>query len=143
MKLNEYFGIFESPFNLVEMINIESGKLAISSAPLLTKCSECPEASGLVAECDNCEINDSNLLAIRTGDGDGVYPVFQEWSANAVAVWFDNEYSLAHRAWSSPERGPAVEARLDSNIENMMDLEVFWAGTISASGPMNSSGNKP
>jgi hypothetical protein len=73
------------------------------------------------------------LMTFRTGDGDGVYPIFKDLDSQAfLAILFDQSYTSQYLSWASGESGTDFP-RTDFPIEELMqndDLEVRYAGRI-------------
>lgn len=97
MKLREFLGGFRRPFNLIEFLNIESGYLGISGVQFKPQCQDCDFELAPHITCSKCGLAPKTFVSLRAGDGDAVYPVFQEWNNKGGAVWFYEDYALKDR----------------------------------------------
>lgn len=133
MKLQNFFGNIDSDFRLKELINIETATVGISGAPFIPKCDDCSEIEDVFFDCRNCGKTKENFAQIRSGAGDGVYPVFQNMSVTAVAVLFDlnTAFAFQHRDWALG--APTPDLNLKSYCGDLFENEIWYLGKMDVS----------
>lgn len=132
MKLRNFLENIDFDFQLAQLLNIESATLGISGARFTPKCNSCSDVEEIFFDCKACGITKRTFAQVRSGSGDGIYPVFQSMHGLGAAVLFDHESSFAaqHREWAFG--GPSPETELALNARDILDNEIYFLGNIQA-----------
>jgi hypothetical protein len=130
VKLRDFLESVDLDFQFAELLNIETATLGISGARFTPKCVSCSEFEDIFFECKDCGITKVTFAQVRSGSGDGIYPVFQSMRGLGAAVLFDEGSSYAATQLGWAYGGPSHEVALESNVQDMLDHEIFYLGSI-------------
>jgi hypothetical protein len=132
MKLRDFLASIDFNFQFAQLLNIETATLGISGARFTPKCKSCSDTEDVFFDCKDCGITRSTFAQVRSGSGDGIYPVFQSMNGLGSAVLFDQEssFSASHRDWAFG--GPSPEVELSLNAQDILENEIYFLGSIKA-----------
>jgi len=126
MSMDYFENLYLEDMRLHEFINVGSSEISIS-----TTIEE--DIDGISTPLESALVE---LMTFRTGDGDGVYPIFRDLVTHDVlAVLFDTSYTSQYMSWAA--NGPRADfPRTDFPIEEILQKEglvVRSAGAINLS----------
>jgi hypothetical protein len=129
-KLGDFLAAVDFDFNLVQLLNIETATLGVSGVRFSPKCDECRTIEDVFFDCEVCEKTTQSFAQIRSGGGDGVYPVFQCMRGLGVAVLFDSrsDFVELHREWALG--GEPIDPSLIPHLGDLLKANVFCVGTL-------------
>jgi hypothetical protein len=135
LTLKSFFDTANFDFAHVQFINVETATVGISGVRFTPKCESCADYEEISFECKGCNISNSSFAQVRSGDGDGLYPVFECMNGHGVAVFFDqnSQYAQDHADWISGKNSGvdhSLSALLSPDLENASVLRI---GTIRGS----------
>ena len=126
MSMDYFKNLYLEDMRLHEFINVGSSEISIA-----TTIEE--DFDGISTPLESARVE---LMSFRTGDGDGVYPVFRDLVTHDVlAVLFDTSYTSQYMNWAA--NGPSTDfPRIHFPIEEIQQKEglvVRSAGAINLS----------
>lgn len=126
MSVDFFKNLFLGDMRLHEFINVGSSEIAIS-----TTVEEDFDGSSTPLESARVE-----LMTFRSGDGDGVYPVFRDLETHDVlAVLFETNYTAQYMNWAvngSSDEFPRIDFPIEE-IQKRQGLVARTAGRITLS----------
>lgn len=107
---------------LAGLVNAESGNIALS-ARAIKYCESCEGQSfeALQFDCGECGRSPSNYIFSTSGDGDGIYPVWELHTTaglQGVVCVYDSNYGIANQVRSAIDAGtlPALTSELVDQV---------------------------
>jgi hypothetical protein len=126
MSMDYFKNLYLDDMRLHEFINVGSSEVSIA-----TTIEEDFDGTSTPLESARVE-----LMTFRTGDGDGVFPVFSDFaSMDILAVLFDTDYTAQYLNWAVNAENsdfPSVDFPIDEIVERE-GLVVRSAGEVSLS----------
>ena len=122
---------------LNSFINTEGGTCTISGAVVKDSCDNCDIFRTPSAECFACGRSPKRTIALPSGYGDGIYPVFtvrRGLGIHGAFVVFDQ--ALTDRLWDEwPQERLTIELSVES-LADTNDLALWYLGPIRGGGDL-------